>query len=188
MPILLTTIALVWFQAGVSADQAPTKRLAPTAVETYASAAIDSDGSLRLTTSDHRTIVVRRAPGQSSFRDPLISAERTAVGAQADYPNCCTSYDIPLQLMIYTNGTEHWFAGNGLPIFDWQFADGGRRVAYGQQTVHFACSIHYELRDIQSERLVESADIPEPCGQTPNPPTVTMPGWVMELRERQADR
>lgn len=187
MPMLMTVVALVWFQAGVSADQAPRKQPASTAIETYASAAIDSDGNLRITTSDHRTIVVRKAPGQSAFRGPVLSTDRTAVGAQADYPNCCTSYDIPLQLVVYADGTSHWFAGS-LPIFDWQFMDGGKRVAYGQQTVHWACSIHYELRDISSERLLESADIPEPCGQTPNPPAVAMPKWVIELRERQGGR
>src|SRR2546427_6205578 len=115
----------------------------------------------------------------------MVSPDRTAVGAQADYPNCCTSYDIPLELVVYANGKVHRFTGIGLPIFQWHFADGGTRVAFGQEPVHFGCFIHYELRDIPSERLIESADIPEPCGQIPDPPTVAVPDWVKELNAAQ---
>jgi hypothetical protein len=90
---------------------------------------------------------------------------------------CCTSYDIPLQLVIHSGGVTHPFEG-GLAIFDWHFADGGRRVVFSQQTVHFACSVHWELRDIASEQLLATADIPEVCGQIPDPPKVEVPKWV----------
>jgi hypothetical protein len=107
----------------------------------------------------------------------VLSDERLAVGAQAMFGNCCTSYDIPLQLVIYSRGKTHRFEG-GLAIFDWHFADGGRRVVFSQQTVHFACSVHWELRDIASERLMATADIPEVCGYVPDPPKVKVPKWV----------
>jgi hypothetical protein len=149
--------------------------------ETYVTATIDADGRLVITTSGQKTIVVPREGQQSSFSEPILSSARTAVGAQANFPNCCTSYDIPLQLVIHANGKVHRFTGVGLPIFQWHFADDGTRVAFGQEPVHFGCSIHYELRDIQTERLIESADIPEPCGQIPNPPAVKVPGWVTRL-------
>ena len=93
------------------------------------------------------------------------------------FANCCTSYDIPLQLVIHSSGKTHRFEG-GLAIFDWHFADGGRRVVFSQQTVHFGCSVHWELRDIASERLLAQVDIPEPCGQDQNPPKVKVPAWV----------
>jgi hypothetical protein len=156
-------------------------RAADARVETYESVAIDAEGSLVIITSDHRTIVVRREGEQTSFANPTISSGRTAVGAQAEFKNCCTSYDIPLALVIYANGKVHRFNGIGLPIFKWHFVDGGRRVAFGQEPVHFGCSIHYELRDVQSERLIDSADVPEPCGLVPNPPAVNIPKWVAEL-------
>ena len=75
----------------------------------------------------------------------------------------------------------HRFTGVGLPIFQWHFADDGTRVAFGQEPVHFGCEVHYELRDILSERLIDSADVPQPCGQRPNPPAMTIPKWVTEL-------
>ncbi len=154
-------------------------------VETYQSVAIDAKGSLVITTSDQKTILVPKEGEQSSFSEPILSSARTAVGAQAEFPNCCTSYDIPLQLVIYANGKVHRFTGNGLPIFQWHFADGGTRVAFGQEPVHFGCSIHYELRDVQSERLIDSADIPEPCGQILEPRAVKIPKWVTELTSQK---
>jgi hypothetical protein len=102
------------------------------------------------------------------------------------YPNCCTSYDIPLGLVVYENGREHWFKGNGLPIFWWMFTDGGRAVAFGQTTVHFSCGTHYELRDVHSERLVDSVTVfDEVPGCPPLRPTdkpVHVPEWVRRLQ------
>jgi hypothetical protein len=150
-------------------------------VETYESAAVDVDGSLVITTSDRRVVRVPLEGEQSSFAAPVLSPSRTAVGAQAEFPNCCTSYDIPLQLVVYADGKVHRLTGNGLPIFRWHFADGGTRVAFGQEPVHFGCSIHYELVDVASEGTIGSFEAPEPCGQQPEPPVVAVPKWVSEL-------
>lgn len=163
--------------ASTSLAQAPESQRA----ETYEAVTVDADGRLVIRTADRRTIVLRREGEQTAFANPIISAGGAAVGAQAEFKNCCTSYDIPLQLVIYVNGTVHRFSGNGLPIFRWRFVDGGKRVAYAQEPVHFGCSVHYELRDVHSERLIDSADVPEPCGQMPHPPPVTIPSWVAEL-------
>jgi hypothetical protein len=114
---------------------------------------------------------------QTAFGKPVLSDDRRAVGAQAMFGNCRTSYDIPLQLVVHSDGKTHRFEG-GLAIFDWHFADGGRRVVFSQQTVHFTCSVHWELRDIASERLLATADIPEACGKIPDSPKVEVPKWV----------
>jgi hypothetical protein len=180
----LLVVALITIQA---AAQTPRSRRAPTASrQTYQSVDIDADGNLRIVTSEQRTIIVRKGGSaragesfgkQTAFEKPVISDDRRAVGAQAMFANCCTSYDIPLQLVIYSGGQTHRFEG-GLAIFDWHFADGGRRVVFSQQTVHFTCSVHWELRDIASERILDTADIPEACGQIPDPPKVKAPKWV----------
>jgi hypothetical protein len=149
--------------------------------ETYASATISTSGDLVIAQVNGPSIVVRREVQQTSFSTPMVSAGRNAVAAQALFANCCTSYDIPLQLVVYAGGKVHRFTGIGLPIFQWGFADSGTRVAYGQETVHFACETHYELRDIESERLIEAADVPQPCGQIPDPAPVNIPQWVQEL-------
>jgi hypothetical protein len=182
--VILLIVAHIAPQA---AAQTRGSRQAQTAsAETYEAVDIDADGNLRILTSDQRTVIVPKDGSpkagesfgkQTAFEKPVLSDDRRAVGAQAMFGNCCTSYEIPLQLVIYSSGKTHRFEG-GLAIFDWHFADGGRRVAFSQQTVHFSCSVHWELRDIATERLVAAADIPEECGQIPGQPNVKMPKWV----------
>ena len=152
--------------------------------ETYRAAAVDADGNLAITRSDGQIIVVRKEGEQTTFEGPQLSPDHTAAGAQAMFKNCCTSYDLPLQVVVYSDGKSHRFTGIELPIFQWDFAPGGR-IAYGQEPAHFGCEIHYELRDIASARLVEQIDIPEPCGQRPDPKPVKMPGWVADLVARK---
>ena len=158
---------------------------APTApqTETYLSAEVEPNGELRITTSDGRTIAVPKRDKQSTFSSARISPDRTAVGATAEYPNCCTSYDIAVQLFVYSEGKAHWFDGVKLAIFHWHFADGGSRVAFQQETVHSGCWKHYELRDIQTERLIDSAQTPLPCGQFGEPDlrSIAAPAWVKAL-------
>jgi hypothetical protein len=182
--VALLVVALITMQA---AAQTPRFRQAPTApAQTYQSVDIDADGNLRIVTSEQRTIIVPKGGSpkagdavgkQTEFEKPVLSDDHHAVGAQALFGNCCTSYDVPLQLVIYSNGKTHRFEG-GLAIFDWHFADGGRRVVFSQEPVHFACSVHWELRDIASERLLATVDIPEQCAQIQDLPKVEAPQWV----------
>jgi hypothetical protein len=186
MNVFVTSAVLTMLLPTASSAQSGNSRQTRTQrSETYQSAAVDASGRLVITTSDYKTIIVPKEGEQTSFAEPILSSDRTAVGAQAQFPNCCTSYDLPLQLVIYANGKTHRFRGIGLPIFQWHFADGGTRVAFGQEPAHFGCSIHYELRDIRTERLIDSADIPQSCGQTSNPPAVKAPEWVAALKADQ---
>src|SRR5262245_35286172 len=162
--------------------------------EIYATANVGTDGDLHITTTNGREIVVAKSDDsrsvetqQAYFEKPDLSNNQRAVGSRAFYRNCCTSYEIPLALVVYADGRTHRFRGSGLPIFLWHFADDGTMVAFGQEPVHFGCSVHYELREIRSERLIDSADVPEPCGLDPNPPPVKVPEWVTRLDQFQRE-
>ena len=170
----------VWLFASASGvAQTPSAQ-----TETYRSASLDARGALVIARTDGRTVVVRKRGEQKSFASPIVSSDGSAVGAQAMFSNCCTSYDIPLELVVYSKGKIHRFRGVELPIFKWAFADGGTRVAFGQEPVHFGCETHYELRDVKSGRLVESADVPQVCAQISDPKAVTIPQWVTDLNSR----
>jgi hypothetical protein len=164
---------------------AQVSRGAPPAAETYESATIDGNGHLVIVKANGQTVLVRKEGEQTAFSEPVVSSARTAVATQAMLPNCCTAYDIPLQLVVYAGGKAHRFKGVDWPIFQWGFADNGTRIAYGQEPVHSGCATHYELRDIASERLLEAVDIPQPCGQIPDPKPVAIPEWVARLISRK---
>jgi len=185
MKIILTVLALA---TGAPQAVAQVRTSTHAAIETYESAEIDASGNLRILTSNQKTITVPKdgltdmggvsIEKQTAFEAPVLSDDRHAVGATALFRNCCTSYDIPLHLVIYTQGKTHRFVGGQGAIFDWHFADSGKRVVFSQQAVHFGCSVHWELRDVATERIVATADVPEPCGQIPDPPKVRVPMWV----------
>jgi len=106
---LLIPFAILALRLSTAAQAPRDERLL---VETYESTAIDGDGNLQIVTVDHKAITVRKLRyaragetfgSQTAFQAPVISPDRRAVGAQAMYKNCCTSYDIPLQLRLHDN-------------------------------------------------------------------------------------
>jgi len=148
------------------------------AQDTYRRADVDQQGQLRIVTSEGREIVPRKDKDQVGFDKAAISVDRRAVGWLALYPNCCTSYPIPLKLVIYVNGRQRMFTGVGLPVWRWAFSEDGKRVAFEQETVHGGLGVHYELRDISTGRLVSEHDRdPEKPGEPP--------AWVRALDATQ---
>lgn len=174
--LLVATLSLLPLAA--DADRRPSVQ----GPETYRGAVVEADGRLVITASDGRTNVLAKGPGQRSWGTPVLSNDRQAVGVEELHPNCCTSYDLPLALVVFSGGTARRFTGNGLPIFRWHFADRGRRVAYGQEPAHSGCAVHYELREIASGRLIDSANVPQPCAENPSRPPRDVPDWVSALR------
>jgi hypothetical protein len=92
--------------------------------EVYAAATLGNDGDLHIMTTNGREIVVAKSDDKRSvetqqvyFEKPVLSNDRRAVGSRAFYPNCCTSYEIPLALVVYADGRTHRFTGSDLPIF-----------------------------------------------------------------------
>ena len=146
----------------------------------YVSATIDAQGQLRIRTKDGREIAPTKEKEQVGFSHAQVSADGQAVGWLADFPNCCTSYPIPLKLVIYSSGRVQTFAGHSLPIFRWMFRDRGRRVAFEQETVHGGLAITYELWDLASNRKIASYS-PQYDRDNHLIPDQRGPQWVQEL-------
>ncbi|MDP9324766.1 MAG: hypothetical protein M3P13_14105 [Acidobacteriota bacterium] len=142
--------------------------------ETYRRADIDQDGQLHIVLAGGREITPLKDKDQVGFEKAAVSPDGRAVGWLALYPNCCTSYPIPLKMVIYMNGRHRELTGDGLPVWRWMFRDGGKRVAFEQETVHGGLGVHYELHDVATGRLV-SAFSPDP--ENPGQP----PAWVRAL-------
>ena len=91
---------------------------------------------------------------QTSFERAALSPNRHAVGALA-------VYYLPRRLLVYANGIRHVFTGDGAPILQCHFVDGGERVAFGQQPAHGSNIVHWEMWDIEPERFRASLNTPD---------------------------
>jgi hypothetical protein len=141
--------------------------------ERYEAATVDDKQQLHIMTSDHREIIPKKKANQTGFDSPAISTDHVTVAWLALYPNCCTSYPIPLELIIFRDGrVARKMTGNGLPIFSWCFEADGTQVAFYQDTVHGNFGPHFELRDARSGRLIESYD---------GNPKPDAPRWVQDV-------
>lgn len=123
---------------------------------TYRRAVIDTPAQLRLITSGGQAILPMKDSGQVGFDSPSISADHRSVGWLALYPNCCTTYAIPLKLVVRTGTNDRVFEGSGLPIWRWAFVDNSKAVAFRQAPIHGDVPAHYELRDLATGKLVAS--------------------------------
>jgi hypothetical protein len=150
------------------------------ASDIYVSASVDEQGVLHIVVEGGREILRRKEADQVGFGKPRISADGRAVGWLADFPNCCTSYPIPLKLVVYSNGHTRTFTGSGLPISRWAFQADGKRVAFEQETVHGGLGVHYELRDVSSGRMMAAYE-PRIGPDNQPVPNQQPPDWVKQL-------
>ena len=143
--------------------------------KTYIEATVDTSGQLHIVTADGHNIMPEKDPEQVGFDKPAVSEDKTTVGWLAFYPHCCTSYPIPLALVIFREGkVVRTFRGD-LPIWKWRFEAGGTQVAFYQETVHGHLGVHFELRDIESGRVLASHD---------GDPELDAPQWIRHVLDQ----
>jgi hypothetical protein len=171
----LLTCLIIGAEAFAQEPQPPSSA----APETYVQASVIAGDQLRIVTKDGRVILPKRQPDQVSFDKVTISPDGHAVGWQAMFPNCCAWYPLPLQLVVYSNGTEHRFSGNQLPVWRWAFQTEGKQVAFEQETVHGELGVHYELREVATGQLAAEYN-PDPKAAAGDAPR-----WVTELNAKK---
>lgn len=137
--------------------------------QTYTRADIDTSGQVHIVTSIGREIRPPREGDQVASDRVAISPDGLAVGWLALYRNCCTTYPIPLKLVILRAGKRRTIKGNGLPVWEWKFSEDSRFVVIRQAPVHGDAPQHYELRDVGSGRLVDSLDGGSKRSRSPPP-------------------
>ena len=153
------------------------------ASERYRQALVDNDGVVHILTEDGRKLMVGPEPELAEIGSPIslhqirIAPDRRAVGWIVKYPSCCTSYPIPLTLVVYSEGAKRAYRGSGLPIWRWRFLAGGSQVAFQQETVHGGTGIRFELHDVRSGDLVDVFDWPVGPDNQPVADAV-LPDWA----------
>jgi hypothetical protein len=118
-----------------------------------------SDGSATVIHDNGEVIQVPSEKEQVGFSSLLIAPDQQATGWLVDSKFCCTSYPIDLVLVVYRAGKPlQRFTGDGRPIFKWFFVNGGTQVAFYQDFLHGTSAAHYELRNVDSGRLIDKWD------------------------------
>ena len=139
---------------------------------TYRQADVDATGQLRIVLANAHVIRPPKDSDQVAFEQVAMSADHRSVGWVALYPNCCTSYPIPLKLVLLRTDGGRTVISNDLPIWQWAFAADGENVVIRQAPVHGAAPMMYELRDIRTGRVIATAQ-----SDSTTPPTA-LPAWA----------
>jgi hypothetical protein len=147
------------------------------AQRTYRRADIDSAGRLRIVLSNKHVIWPPKDSAQVAFEQVALSADGRIVGWLALYPNCCTSYPIPLKLVLRRMDGSRTVISNALPIWQWAFAAGEQNVVIRQAPVHGAAPVYYELREIRTGRLIAAVQADS---------ATALPAWARAAQPKSA--
>jgi len=74
--------------------------------ETVSRAYVGSNGAVRVVRADGREVVIPKEKEQQGAEELQISDNHKTLGWLVEYPNCCTSYPIPMTVVLYRDGTS----------------------------------------------------------------------------------
>lgn len=119
---------------------------------------------------------------QQGFDEPRISSNGQLAGWLALESNCCTSYPVPLTLVIFERGKVIRRFHESLPIWQWSFARHDSAVAVRQHPTHGNSWMSYKLMSISDGKTLQSyscpikgSDVPDDYKPTP------VPTWVWSV-------
>lgn len=137
--------------------------VSPTASADYTAASLAADGSrLVITNDDGSQFPAPMLSEQVGFEQARISSNGKNVGWLGLYPNCCTSYPIPLKLVVLDQSRRlHIFEGIKIAIFKWCFLPQSTSVAYMQTVLHGSNFEHFEVRSISHGTLLAEYEYPD---------------------------
>jgi len=142
----------------------------------YRSVSVDRTGQLHIVLDSGKEILAPSMRGQVSFSDPVISPDSRTVGWLVMYKDPTTTHyegaQLPGKLVIYRGGRILHSFTTEQTFWDWQFQDGGKRVAYSTGPTHGGAA-ECVLRDVDSGRTVARWQVSQ--GNDP-------PVWARTLR------
>ena len=72
---------------------------------------------------------------QVECADVSIADDRRTVGWSVLVENCCTSYPVPISIVVYRDGHQHVIT-TGQAIWKWRFIESGSQIAVLSGPVH----------------------------------------------------
>ena len=96
-------------------------------------------------------------------------------------PNCCTSYPVPLKLVIFKGDKIERVIDGDSGVFSWTFENSDKEVAYVEDTLHFSTGKRATLRDIASGKQIATFGLERVDGEIPASVLAHAPGWVQQI-------
>lgn len=143
--------------------------------------------TLSVMRSDGKSMRAPKLSKQIAFDSPRVSPDGKRVGWLTLMPNCCTSYPVPMALVILKGDKIERVIKEDQCIFEWTFERGGSAVAYWSSALHGTDYKAFVLRDIRSGKVLDRYTIPEselvdPTGEAKRADAVdAAPSWVKEV-------
>lgn len=128
----------------------------------------EQNGNINITYDGIKTIITPQeidptaSPNKPvTTEEPRLAADGKTLAWIVKYDNCCTSYPIARMLVIYREGhiTKKFFST--AMIWDWNFIQGGRRVALCVGATH-GNPYSYQLFEVESGLKLAMVDYPFP--------------------------
>lgn len=120
------------------------------------SVSADQDsGDVLLHLRDGRTATAPKERDQKTLTDPALAGDGRTVGWLGNYDNCCQSYPIPQQLVIWRAGRVIRRIDASAMIWRWRFYHNGREAGFSDGPTHGSnIPYSYKLYNVTTGRLI----------------------------------
>ncbi len=88
------------------------------------------------------------------FSGVQLAEDRQTLGWRVNVENCCTSYAIPLSVVVFRDKQVLHTFSPGLMVWSWEFVQGGQQVKIDSGTVHGSDVFDEQLYDVKSGKLL----------------------------------
>jgi hypothetical protein len=116
---------------------------------------------------------------QRGYAQPQVSGDGRLVGWVALETACCTSYPLPITLVLLREDRSLVRFEEGLPIWAWKFEKGGT-IAFRQRTTHGTSTITYKLIRIRDRKLIGQYECFSEDASSESP---RVPNWVWSIAD-----
>lgn len=200
MPLLVALLFATTFgQSSVTShqtkDASQTAQIAKFFIAEPAAGSGYETGPLHIIYSDGTEIVQALPPMKPStdkeivfnavgFSGVELAQDRQTLGWTINFQNCCTSYSIPLSVVVFQHKQVLHTFDQGQVVWSWMFLEGGKQVAIVFGPTHGPEVGHYQLYDVETGKLMS-----EVWGDADTQSLKTdAPDWAMRLHDRLRTR
>jgi hypothetical protein len=114
------------------------------------------------------------------FSGVELAQDRETLGWTINVQNCCTSYSIPLSVVVFQHKRVLHTFDQGQMVWSWMFVERGKQVAVVFGPTHGPEVGDYRLYDVKAGNLVS-----EVCGDVDTQSLKTnAPDWAKRLQDR----